>query len=75
MVLSPLLARFDSSKPLFLKIDWSAIGIGYILMQPDDSTETRAAISKLLRKENALSTYLLTAQGLGLYCSILDLTQ
>ena len=47
---SPLLARFDSSKPLFLKTDLSATGMGYILMQPGDSTEARAATSKLLNK-------------------------
>ena len=45
---SPLLARFDSSKPLFLKTDWSATGMGYILMQPDNSVEARAATEKLL---------------------------
>ena len=37
LVSSPLLLCYDSSKPLFLKTDWSAGGMGYILMQADDS--------------------------------------
>ena len=32
---SPVLARFDSNKPTFLKTDWSAEGMEYILLQPD----------------------------------------
>ena len=48
---SPLLARFDATKPLFLKTDWSAIGMGYLLMQPDDSEEGRTATTKLLSTE------------------------
>ena len=44
---SPLLARFDSSKPIFLKTDWSSLGMGYILMQPDDSIVAKAATIKL----------------------------
>ena len=31
---SPVLARYDSSLPTFLKKDWSATGIGFIIMQP-----------------------------------------
>lgn len=45
---SPMLARFDPSKPCFLKTDWSALGMGWILMQPDDSPESKAALKKLL---------------------------
>jgi hypothetical protein len=44
---SPVLAQFDSSKPVFLKTDWSASGMGFILMQPDGSKESLAAIAKL----------------------------
>ena len=47
IVSSPLLARFDSSKPCFLKTDWSAEGFGFILMQPDDSDESTAALEHL----------------------------
>ena len=44
---SPLLARFDPSKPVFLKTDWSAAGMAWILMQPDDSSESCAAMQLL----------------------------
>ena len=47
LITSPLLLRYDSSKPTFLKTDWSAGGMGYILMQPDDSPESLAAIKHL----------------------------
>ena len=32
----PVLARYNSSKPVFFKTDWSALGMSFILMQPDD---------------------------------------
>lgn len=44
----PLLARYDSTKPLFLKIDWNATGMGYTLMQPDNRAASRIALEKLL---------------------------
>ena len=44
---SPLLARYDPSKPTFLKTDWSAHGMGFILCQPDDSSESTSAITTL----------------------------
>ena len=44
---SLVLARYDSDKPVFLKTDWSAEGMGYILLQPDDSVEAHAASIKL----------------------------
>ncbi len=44
---SPVLARFDMSKPIFLKTDWSASAMAYILMQPDDSNESILALKKL----------------------------
>jgi hypothetical protein len=47
---SPVLARFDSSTPVFLKTDWSASGMGFILMQLDGSEESLAAIVKLIAK-------------------------
>ena len=46
-VTSPLLLRFDSSRPTFLKTDWSAGGMGYILMQPDDSSDSIAEMKHL----------------------------
>ncbi len=36
---SPVLARFDSTKPTFLKTDWSSEGMGWILMQPENDEE------------------------------------
>ena len=44
----PVFARYDSDKPVFLKTDWSAEGMGYILMQPDDSATSKDATIKLL---------------------------
>ena len=46
---SPILARFDADKPTFLKTDWSAEGMGWILMQPADDEESIAA-TKLLKE-------------------------
>ena len=44
---SPVLARFDTTRPTFLKTDWSSEGMGWILMQPADDEESVAA-SKIL---------------------------
>ena len=33
---SPCLTRYDATCPCFLKTDWSATGMGYVLMQPHD---------------------------------------
>lgn len=43
----PCLARACSSKPFFLKTDWSSAGMGWILMQPDDSAASQAALAAL----------------------------
>jgi hypothetical protein len=54
---SPLLARFDSSKPVFLETDWSAAGMGFILMQPDGSEVSMKAMATLKAGEdNAFDT-------------------
>lgn len=47
IISSPLLARYDPTKPTFLKTDWSAYGMGWILCQPDDSPLSLKAITKL----------------------------
>ena len=47
LVTSPLLLRFDSSRPTFLKTDWSAGRMGYILMQPDDLPYSLTTIKHL----------------------------
>jgi hypothetical protein len=44
---SPCLARYDSSKPCFLKTDWAGLGMGWILMQPDDSGASKVALALL----------------------------
>jgi hypothetical protein len=49
---SPLLARFDSTKPVFLKTDWSAAGMGFILMQPGGSEESHTAMASLKAGED-----------------------
>ena len=48
IISSPLLARYDSSNPLFLKTDWSATRMGYILMQPDNSDASKLAMARLI---------------------------
>ena len=44
---SPLLLRYDTSRQTFLKTDWSTGGMGYTLMQPDDSLNSLASITHL----------------------------
>lgn len=44
---SLVLARYNALKPCFAKTDWLALGIGYILMQPDDSSESETALQWL----------------------------
>ena len=39
----PCLARYDSSLVTVVKTDWSAIGMGFILMQPFDDAASREA--------------------------------
>ena len=43
----PVLARYDPDKPTFLKTDWSADGMGWILMQPADDEESVRATTHL----------------------------
>ena len=45
---APVLARFDTTRPTFLKPDWSSEGMGWILMQPANNNESQAASKKLL---------------------------
>ena len=45
---SPLLVRFNPAKPVFLKTDWSASGMAWILMQPDDSPASVEATKLLI---------------------------
>ena len=57
---SPLLVRFNPAKPVFLKTDWSASGMAWILMQPDDSPASVAA------------THLLKEKGTNLFDATMD---
>ena len=50
---SPCLARYDSNKPCFIKTDWSATGMGFILMQPDDSEASKEALVHLTDQADA----------------------
>ena len=51
---SLLLLRYDSSRPTFLKIDRSPGGMVYILMQPDNSPASLAAIKHLYAIDECL---------------------
>ena len=51
---SPVLARYDPSKPTFLKNDWSAKGMGWIFMQPADNEESIRATTPLLETGECL---------------------
>ena len=44
----PILARFDPTKPVFIKTDWSTEGMAWILMQPADYEESKNAAKKLI---------------------------
>ena len=47
VVSSPLLLRYDSSKPAFFKTDCSADVMGCILIQADDSSQSLKAVQIL----------------------------
>jgi hypothetical protein len=51
---SPVLTRFDPSQPMFLKTDWSAEGMGCILMQPARDEDSQAAVATLKETEDCL---------------------
>ena len=53
-ITSPILIRYDSSKTTFLKIDWSTVGMGYVLMQPDEYPISLMAIKHLATTEDYL---------------------
>ena len=45
---SPVLARYDPSQAVFLKTDWSAEGMAWILMQPGGDDASKAASKQLM---------------------------
>ena len=49
ITLSPVLARYDPGKPTFLKSNWSAEGMSYILMQPANDKALMEATVLLLK--------------------------
>lgn len=51
---SAVLARYDPNKPTFLKTDWSAEGMGWILMQPADDKGPQRAMKILLETGKCL---------------------
>ena len=58
---SPCLARYDSSLPCFLKTDWAGTGMGWILMQPDNSEASKIALALL--RSDGICTFDLTMNG------------
>jgi hypothetical protein len=44
---SSVLVWFDSSKPVFFKTNWYASGMVFILMRPDYSEESKAAMESM----------------------------
>ena len=48
LISSPVLARFDPEKSTFIKTNWSAEGIGWILMQPAGDTDSTKTTKLLL---------------------------
>ena len=57
----PVLTRYDSDRHIFLKSDWSAEGMGYILHQPDNGIESKTASLKL--SETGECDFYLTLKG------------
>ena len=49
-----VLAQFDEEKSTFLKIDWSAEDIDWIIMQPAKDVESSRATKELLDTGNCL---------------------
>ena len=47
----PLLFHCDRSTSVFLKTVWSVSGMGYILMQPDNTSESFTALKYLAETE------------------------
>ena len=45
----PVLVRYEPNKPTFVTTDWSAEGMGWIMMQPADDVESLKATKLLLK--------------------------
>lgn len=57
----PVCARYDSSEPVFLKTDWSSLGMSFILMQPSNDKESTDATATLL--DNGICKFDLSTTG------------
>ena len=51
---SPVLRRYDPTEPVFLKTDWSAEGMGWILTQPASDEISQKAVHTLLQTGECL---------------------
>ena len=52
----PCLARFNLTIPIFLKTDWSNVGMSFVLMQPADDDASHIALA-ILQQDNSLNTF------------------
>ena len=59
----PCLARACSSKPFILKTNWSSAGMGWILMQPNNSSASQAALATLCKGDSASCDFNLNLNG------------
>ena len=59
----PILRRYDSSLPTFLKTDWSKTGMSFILMQPEDSDAARLLLSTINPSDPSTVQFDLTIEG------------
>ena len=46
LLADPCLMRYNCELRCYLRTDWSAIGMGFVLLQPADDTESRAAMRR-----------------------------
>ena len=54
MTSSPVLAQYDSTNPTFLKTDWIAFGMTWILLQPADDEDCVSVMDKLKKESICL---------------------
>ena len=52
----PCHTRFDSTVLIFLKTDWSNVGMSFVLMQPADDDTSHIALA-ILQQDNSLNTF------------------
>ena len=48
IISSPIIVRYDQTKPCFLKKDWISITMYFVLIQLDNSVESAKAIEPLI---------------------------